>query len=171
MLSRGVLVPLVLSALGACGPRVHATRTPRGTPTTSGTIASTESSPQPTTTSTGTASPTATNATTTPPTATVPTTPTTAPTPTTPPAIADDLVSACRANCDALRNACAAGDPTGCYALCDEYDRTLARTCRTPMATYFRCLSWTASCEGGQPRSDTAKCGALRQALEECRSQ
>jgi hypothetical protein len=169
---RALLLPLVLLAIGACGPRVHGVRGARtGAAPASQTATSPTTPtifPRPTATPTAAPTPTPTPTPTTPPTP-----PTSIPTataqPLPPPPIADDLVPACRFNCDALRNACAAGDPSGCYKLCDEYDRTLSRACRSPMAGYFRCLAWTASCEGGLPKSDASKCAADKQALDACK--
>ncbi len=162
MRRRSPLLGLAWLPIVACGPRLHSTpaaspTAPTGSPAaraTAITTATTASPPLPTT-------------------ASLPPAPTfTAPPATTteaPPAIADDLVPACRFNCDALRNACGVGDVTGCYQLCDEYDRTLIRACRSPMAAYFRCLAWTASCVGGQPRSDTSKCAADKAAFDTCK--
>lgn len=170
---RAPLLPLVLLAIGACGPRMHGVRSAGSARTASDPTAATPTiSPRPTATATATAA-APTTATTTAPTTTAPTTtaPTTTATaePLPPPPIADDLVPACRFHCDALRNACAAGDPTGCYKLCDEYDRTLLRACRSPMASYFRCLAWTANCVGGLPKSDASKCAADKAALDACK--
>jgi hypothetical protein len=167
---RAPLLPLVLLAIGACGPRVHGARGARTGSDPASETATSPSAPvfftRPTATPTVTARPTATTPA--PTTTTAPTvTPTADPLP--PPPIADDLVPACRFNCDALRNACAAGDPSGCYKLCDEYDRTLSRGCRSPMAGYFRCLAWTASCEGGLPKSDASKCAADKATLDACK--
>ena len=163
MVRRAPLLPLVLLAIGACGPRVHGAHEASASqrdPAPPPTIA-----PRPTAAPLPTPLPTPTP---TPlPTATA--WPTSEPLPLPPPPIADDLVPACRFHCDALRNACAAGDPSGCYKLCDDYDHTLTRACRGPMASYFRCLAWTVSCDGGLPKSDPTKCAADKAALETCK--
>jgi hypothetical protein len=176
MVRRSALIPLVLLATFACGPRIRGSRSARARSTTTATTPTGRTAPRGTVTGAPTVTQTAP-----PPTATLPVPTTTAPPPPTttapppptatvdPTPIADDLVPACRFNCDALKNACAADDASGCYRLCEEYDRTLARGCRGLMAAYFRCLSWTASCDGGQPRSDVSKCASDKAALDACK--